>query len=114
MEMQSSPSTNIKPESIKVSWKIKYACQQYYSIVFSPAKLIIWITCSDNTANDLNILRACHMNAIGVGALLWCCHHDIKSLNIHGLLKPDMHLLRILYLETMHFQILASLERYCL
>ena len=70
------------------------------------------ITCSDNTANDLNILRACHMNSISVGAVLWCSQHDIKSLNIHRLLKPNMHLLGILYIEATHSQILASPEGY--
>lgn len=72
--------------------------------------LIHLFTCSDDRIHYMDSLGACYMNAICVGAMLWCSYHEIRSYDILALIKRKMHLLAVLDTKIAHKQVLAGPE----
>lgn len=71
-------------------------------------------TCSYNRVGNVDVLGIGNMNPISIGACLRGSDSEIRSFNIPAFLKREVHLLCILDLQVLHYQILAICEGYCL
>lgn len=72
--------------------------------------MFLWDTSSYDRIWDLDVLRICDMNPIGVWAILWCNHVKARNLNILGVLEWNVHLLSIFYVQVLNYQVLTIIE----